>query len=133
MNFRFGALEFFVDVDKICIANYRYAFSRAGGAMKAGIRYFLNITHPGLLRQTFIAPEFMLGTMSFDPRCNFTAISVQNNLMGAVFSASVADRLVFGGTGFIQSGNHGAYPLGTEFLSLSGVSRYYTAAPNETL
>ena len=93
----------------------------AGGAMEAGICYFLNITHPGLLRLTWVTPEFMLGTLSFDPRCNFTAISSQNNLMGAVFSASVADRLVFGGTGFIESGKHGSYPLGTEFLSLSAV------------
>ena len=89
--------------------------------MEAGICYFLNITHPGLLRQTWVTPEFMLGTLSFDPRCNFTAIFSQNSLMGAVFSASIADRLVFGGTGFIESGKHGSYPLGTEFLSLSAV------------
>ena len=89
--------------------------------MVAGICYFLNITQPSLLRQTYVAPEFMLGTLTFDPACNYTAIATQNNLMGAVFSASTADRLVFGGTGTIESGKHGGYPLGTEFLSLSAV------------
>eukprot|EP01050_Picozoa_sp_SAG11_P006421 SAG11_NODE_496_length_8931_cov_2.956015_8_plen_900_part_00 len=91
------------------------------GAMVAGICYFLNITEPSLLRQTYVAPEFMLGTLTFDPLCNYTAISSQNNVMGAVFSGSTADRLVFGGTGSIVSGRHGSYPLGTEFLSLSAV------------
>jgi hypothetical protein len=104
-----------------CLANICTVVMRIGGAMEAGICYFLNITHPGLLRQTWVDPEFMLGTLSFDQRCKFTAISSQNNLMGAVFSASVADRLVFGGTGYIQSGKHGGYPLGTEFLSLTAV------------
>ena len=91
------------------------------GAMKAGICYFLNITQPSLLRQTYIAPEFMLGTLTFDPSSYYAAISTQNNLMGAVFSGSTADRLVFGGTGTIESGKHGGYPLGTEFRSLSAV------------
>jgi hypothetical protein len=91
------------------------------GAMVAGICYFLNVKQPSLLRQTYVAPEFMLGTLTFDPLCNYTAISSQNNLMGAVFSGSTADRLVFGGTGSIASGKHGTYPLGTEFLSLSAV------------
>lgn len=91
------------------------------GAMVAGICYFLNVTQPSLLRQTYVTPEFMLGTLTFNPLCNYTAISSQNNLMGAVFSDSTADRLVFGGTGLIDTGRHGSYPLGTEFLSLSAV------------
>jgi hypothetical protein len=61
--------------------------------------------------------------MSYDPASNFTAISVQNTLMGAVFASSADDRLVVGGAGVnTQHGTEKGWPVGTEFHSLSGIT-----------
>eukprot|EP00039_Didymoeca_costata_P006880 m.94247 g.94247 ORF g.94247 m.94247 type:complete len:806 (-) comp13435_c0_seq1:231-2648(-) len=112
--------------------------------MVNGTCYFFNHTYPGdepsntrlqygILRHTYIAPEYVLGTVDFAEDCDFNAIAQQNLWMGALFASSYSDKLGLGGVGEVKSWSS-SYPVGTGIFSEpSGVTVPGSSAVKRTV
>jgi hypothetical protein len=99
--------------------NYLYSSRRfgLGGGWNSNRDYTVDFENGNshLLRETWVTPDYSMGTLTVNMNKNYIALIDQNRLSGVVFSSGVNDRI-------IVAGNGGADPE-KSFSDQSGVTR----------
>ncbi len=98
--------------------NYLYTsrrFGRAGSVVGANNFITFDNGDSNLRRDTWVTPDYTMGTLTFDMNRDYTQISDQNRAMGVMFASGPNDRIMVFGKG--AASNNKSY------ADLSGVTR----------
>ncbi len=84
--------------------NYLYTSRRFGldGGTGAGSgTYTIGFEngHSNLIRETYVTPDYTMGTLTFDMKKDYCSLLDQNRVMGVYFSSEINDRIVVYGEG----------------------------------
>ena len=97
--------------------NYLYTsrrFGRAGAVSGYDNNIIFDSGNSNLRRDTWVTPDYTMGTLTFDMNRQYTQISDQNRVMGVMFASGVSNRVMICGKG---AGDNKSY------ADLSGVTR----------
>jgi len=101
-------------------AGYLYSSRRFGrGGSWSGTRDYTVVFDNGnsnLRRDTYVTPDYSMGTFTLDMNRNYISLIDQNRVMGVMFASGVNDRIMVFGKG-------GSEDTSKSFADISGVTR----------